>query len=69
VATTRFDTVLYGTMATLSVHELPSTKKGLDTEATVAVANFQQGDTDNVNAIHAGWAVSQRFLFFPINCV
>ncbi|TVU49655.1 hypothetical protein EJB05_00979, partial [Eragrostis curvula] len=56
-----YDSVLYGTIVTLSVHELPSTKKGQDVEATIAVSNFQQGHTGNVNAIHAGWAIEPSF--------
>ncbi|TVU08310.1 hypothetical protein EJB05_41710, partial [Eragrostis curvula] len=61
ISSSSYDSVLYGTMTTLSVHEFPTTKKGQDIEATVAVSNFQEGHTDNVNAIHAGWAIEPSF--------
>jgi len=54
------DSVVYGTMATLSVHEFPAIKKGQNILATVKVWNFQKGHPEYTNAVHAGWAVSQQ---------
>ncbi|TVU08278.1 hypothetical protein EJB05_41676 [Eragrostis curvula] len=56
-----YDSVLYGTIATLSVHEFPATKNRQDTEATVVVWNVQQGRNDSINAIHAGWGIAPYF--------
>jgi hypothetical protein len=57
---TGYDSVVYGTMATLSVHEFPAIKKGQNILATIKVGNFQRGHKEYTNAVHAGWAVSQQ---------
>ena len=51
-------------MATLSVHEFQTIKSGQHILASITVGNVQQGHKDHTNAVHAGWAVSQRNLFF-----
>ena len=53
-------------MATLSVHEFQTIKSGQHILASITVGNVQQGHKDHTNAVHAGWAVSQRNLFFTM---
>ncbi|PUZ59790.1 hypothetical protein GQ55_4G070900 [Panicum hallii var. hallii] len=58
---TGYDSVVYGTMATLSVHEFPAIKKGQNILATIKVGNFQRGHKEYTNAVHAGWAIQPSF--------
>ncbi|KAG2607471.1 hypothetical protein PVAP13_4NG248911, partial [Panicum virgatum] len=60
-STTGYDSVIYGTMATLSVHEFPAIKKGQNILATIKVGNFQKGHKEYTNAVHAGWAIQPSF--------
>ena len=53
-------------MATLSVHEFQTIKRGQHILASITVGNVQQGHKDHTNAVHAGWAVSQRNIFLTI---
>lgn len=50
-------------MATLSVHEFPTTKTGQGIFASILVVN-DEGNRGDVNAMHAGWAVSHNIFFF-----
>ncbi|TVU17364.1 hypothetical protein EJB05_33393, partial [Eragrostis curvula] len=60
-SSTTYDSVLYGTMATISVHEFPNTTTAQDIFASTIVSNFQEGHADIVNSIHAGWAIQPSF--------
>ncbi|TVU17422.1 hypothetical protein EJB05_33458, partial [Eragrostis curvula] len=60
-SSTTYDSVLYGTTATISVHEFPNTTTTQDIFASTIVSNFQEGHADIVNSIHAGWAIQPSF--------
>lgn len=59
--------MLYGTSATMSVHELSTTTKVQNILSSIVVSNHQ-GHRGDANAMHAGWAVRHHLPFFNNKC-